>query len=427
MRIFFLLLIVLIFNTQETDCKDYLLNPSRGIEGIDIIIDTSNVKDVIELFGNKYQTIKQSSLTNLFFEDLGLTFSYMPQDANFVIREISVQAPFIAHTSNGIVLGQSTMENVWEFYNHRRCFTGSNYAYRPQEGVSFYIKRKPNQDGFDPQEKIFKISVNNDNEGGTQSRINFRFNLKPYIAKLKHIKTILRDSENSLDSLKHFFKLDKIDENPAYRIIHISNLERDIDIEFKQYYYNIQIPPSEYQIILLENDHQIIYSALRKIEKNLDSLILEVVDYKRLDSIIQFRRNNYYMSIDIHNPLEFPSALYEYGYLCGTIGTPPAICRAMLELVQANDYNALKKWLQSMNPEIQAYGYTGLVFLSYNGLDLSDDDKLTMDKVINSKRDINTCQGWTQGGMVRVDTLLNDNVLKANYEGFKAHGWLKGK
>jgi len=129
-----------------------LLLPGKGIEGISVVLDSSNISDVIKQFGDDYLMSTTTSVTFYQYNKKGLTFQIDPYDKNQIIRSISVEFPFQAKMNNGIVLNESTMNDVWKLYKENGCFTSGDYAWRPQKGISFYIKRDPKKKGFNPKE-----------------------------------------------------------------------------------------------------------------------------------------------------------------------------------------------------------------------------------------------------------------------------------
>ncbi len=192
-----LILIILFFFTeikaQVNCCIDatnlpieqvHILIPNKGIEGIPVIVDTTTISDVIKLYGDNYFKQETSLMTIYKYETIGLTFKVSLYDKNQVIRSIVAEAPFQAKTKNGIILNESTMNDIWKLYDSEGCFTSENNAYSVQNGISFFIKKESNEKGYNPNEKIYKIEINNNGLYGIPSRVNFEFNRKPIEEKL---------------------------------------------------------------------------------------------------------------------------------------------------------------------------------------------------------------------------------------------------
>ena len=138
-----IILLVICFNSVFGQTN--LIIPNKGIEGISIVIDSSKISDVIEIFGTDYTLTEKTLITNYQYDKLGLTFQIDPYDKNQIVRTISVESPFKAKTENGIILNESTMNDVWNTFNDKGCFTSKSYAWNTQKGISFYIKKDPNE------------------------------------------------------------------------------------------------------------------------------------------------------------------------------------------------------------------------------------------------------------------------------------------
>ena len=91
-----------------------LLLPGKGIEGIPVVLDSSNISDVIKQFGDDYLISTTTLVTYYQYNKKGLTFQIDPYDKNQIVRSISVESPFQAKVHNSIVLNESTMNEEIE-------------------------------------------------------------------------------------------------------------------------------------------------------------------------------------------------------------------------------------------------------------------------------------------------------------------------
>jgi len=212
---------------------NYLL-PGRGIEGISVVLDSSNISDVIKLLGDDYSISTKTLVTYYQYSKKGLTFQVDPYDKNQIVRSVSVEYPFQAKMKNGIILNESTMNDVWKLYNEKGCFTSGEYAWRPQKGVSFYIKRDPGKKWFNPKEKIYKIEVNNEGEFGTSSKVNFEFNNEPVERKLQELISILSTDTIDFKKLDTFWRTQKLTENEPYGLQKRQILKEKLNMPYRK-------------------------------------------------------------------------------------------------------------------------------------------------------------------------------------------------
>ena len=84
--------------------QGHLLIPKRGIAGVPIIIDSSNINEVINFYGNSYQKKEYHYTTIYRYDSLGLIFELDPYDKNEIIRSIEITYPMIAKTNEGVIL-----------------------------------------------------------------------------------------------------------------------------------------------------------------------------------------------------------------------------------------------------------------------------------------------------------------------------------
>ncbi|TJY31587.1 hypothetical protein [Pontimicrobium aquaticum] len=381
-----------------------VLIPNKGIEGISIVIDSSTIPDVIEIYGTDYTMSEKTLITNYRYDKIGITFQIDPYDKNKIVRSISVQSPFKAKTENGIVLNESTMKDVWNTYNDKGCFTSKTYAWNTQNGISFYIKKDPNEKGYDTEEKIFKIEINNNGDFGISSRINFEFNDEPVKEKLNSLITILKSDNFNFQKLDSFWSAEKITEKEPYGLEKRTSFNRKIENNLTQESSELWLVGSSYNLnIITSSNNQLVY--------------LKLTDNNEHKALFERIENSNFEKTDFD--------VYTYGTFCGIAGTPPDKCQKMLDLVNGKDFNKLAKWMQSLNPEIATYGYIGLQYLVQNEIDVPESWFTRMSKLNKSEIQLNTCGGCIYGVTEKIKDVLKEDNLKQIYKSFKANGWLK--
>ena len=380
-----------------------LILPNKGIDGIPVVLDSTNISEVIELYGTDYSKSEKTLITKYRYEKIGLTFQIDPYDKNQIIRSIYIESPFKAKTENGIVLSVSKMDDVLELYNEKGCFASKSYVWRPQNGITFYIKKDPKKKGYNTKEKIYKIEVHNDGEFGISSRVNFEFNREPIKQKLKELVSIL-DSENvDFKNLKTFWESQKKSEKEPYGLEKRTNFERKINNNLTQESLEIRMVGSFYSLNIIKSNDSLVY--LKLTDSKEQKVIIERIEKPKLG------KNDY--------------DIFTYGTFCGFGGTPPDKCQEMLGLVRENNYKELSNWLQSINPEIATYGYIGIDFLNRKGIEILQTELGKMEQLRKSEIQLNTCQGCYFGVTEKISEVLTKKNLKQTYRGFEQSGWLK--
>lgn len=396
-----IILLILCFNPIFGQTN--LIIPNKGIEGVSVVIDSSKISDVIEIYGTDYTISEKTLITNYRFDKIGLTFQIDPYDKNRIVRSISVELPFKAKTKNGIVLNESIMKDVWNVYNDKGCFTSKSYAWHSQNGISFYIKKDPNKKGYDSNEKIYKIEINNDRDFGISSRINFEFNAEPIQKKLNSLVAILKSDNFDFERLEKFWTKENTPEKEPYGLEKRVVFKRQIEHNLTQENIEIRIVGSSYDLNIIKFNNDLAY--------------LKLTDNKEQKTLIERIENPQLENTDLD--------IYTYGTFCGIAGTPPDKCQEMLELVRKKNYNKLANWLKSINPEIATYGYIGLEFLKNNGTEIAQPESERMKKVSESDIQLNTCQGCIFGVTEKIKDVLTNKNLKQIYRSFEQSGWLK--
>lgn len=401
--------------------QENIILPQKGIEGVSVKIDTSNISVVEKLYGKDFELIENQSFTRYTYPEIGLAFQYDTNDKNQVIRSIFLVSPFEGKLENGIQLNKTSMKEVWETYADSGCFASKTYAWHTQKGISFFIRKDATQKGYDTNEKIYKIEIHNKGEFGLPSRINFEFNKEPIERKIEEMISKLKDDNFNVAKMNDYWEAQNMNENAPYPLKRTLNFARELDFGIIQENSEIRVSGSAFELNLLKSDNKLVY--LKLISQN--GVLVERYSDEQIKLLLTRRELKTNVPIDIKSPIDFPMNTYVYGVFCGFIGSPPPQCEVMIELVNNNDYYDLSRWLNSMNPEIATYGYIGLDFLRRKGKDIKPIELSKMLELSTSNIQLNTCQGCLFGVTETIKEVLTEKNLKGSYSAFKQSGLLK--
>ncbi|WP_375561043.1 hypothetical protein ACE193_00385 [Bernardetia sp. OM2101] len=396
-------IIFFVFYLHSAFGQTNLVTPRKGVEGVPIVIDSSKISNVIEIYGTDYKLLEHTLVTTYVFDKIGLAFQIDPYDKNQIVRSISIELPFEAKTKNGIVLGKSTMKDVWTKYGDKGCFTSESDAHHSQSGISFYIRKDSNDEGYDASKKIYKIEINNDGRYGDFSRVNFEFNYKPVQKKIDTLISILKLEEFDFERLGQFWSEEKVTEKKPYGLEKQIVFNRQIEKSLVQENIEIRLVGHSYELNIITLNNNLAY--------------LKLIQNKDQKTLVERIENSQLENSDLDT--------YIYGTFCGIGGSPPKKCQEMLELVQEKKYTKLADWLKSINPEISTYGYIGLDFLNKNGVKIKQNEVKQMNELRKSEIQLNTCQGCTIGITEKIKDILTEKNLGQMYESFKKTGWLR--
>jgi len=173
---------------------------------------------------------------------------------------------------------------------------------------------------------------------------------------------------------------------------------------------------------LLENGLNQKYIEIRNV---IDLYFLNIIQSNGELIYLNFSSENSTLVERKENEIELPLTVYEYGTFCGIVGVPPEKCKEMLNLVSANNYKTLSKWLNSLNPEISAYGYLGLSFLKNKGIKIREPEINRMEILRNSIIEIYTCEGCFYGEMKKIKDLIEGTNITESYNLFRQYNWLR--
>jgi hypothetical protein len=281
--------------------------------------------------------------------------------------------------------------------------TSKTYAWNTQNGISFYIKKDPNDKGYDTGEKIFKIEINNDGDFGISSRTNFEFNDEPVKEKLYSLLAILKADNFNFEELESFLSKNKVSEKEPYGFEKRTSFNRSIENNLIQESSELWLVGSSYNLNIIKSDNELVY--LKLTDNNEQKTVIERTENSELENT----------NFDV----------YTFGTFCGFTGTPPDKCQSMLDLVNAYNYDQLASWLKSINPEIATYGYIGLEFLKKKGIIIENIESQRMIELSESDIQLNTCYGCIIGVTERIEDVLTTKNINQIYLSFQQSGWIK--
>ncbi len=253
-----------------------------------------------------------------------------------------------------------------------------------------------------------------------------------YIAKNDSIYKQIKEYISNQDSLTiELFKTNFGIPNDTNRFlndllgnVYINNqFERNLEFDLHQYHINLN---SRKCFLLnkltLLSDSNLVFYIKHENGINIEYWLYDSVSVDNLKSRQQRRLGKAEINADIQLPLKE----YVFGEFCSVGGTPPQECKQMLQMVNNKNVSGLIGWLKSSNPEISAYGYEGLFFLSeFKGVILKPQIEEYMQSIITMDRLIIRCEGCNYAMMERTSVILNHDQLRRNYLTFKGTGYLK--
>jgi hypothetical protein len=399
----YLLFIIITIFLSESFGQGNIIKPHIGIEGIPVVLDSTNINEIFRFFGTKYKVIENRMCIDYKYEELGLTFQVRPYDKNQLIRSVILESPFNGETIEGIVLSQSTMKDVWDVYEIKRCGTSKTDAFVSGDGIRFYFKKynKKRPKKF-LNEKVYKIRIHNDDQYGIISRVNFEFNKSPVDSVTKELFSILNNPDFSFKQLHMFLTDAEKTQNDYYGLKNETIIIRNIEQKLFQECMKLNIVHNQYKLNIISRNDSLVYLRL---SNNNDSIIIE------RKPCSEFSKTDFKQ--------------YLFGYFCGFVGSPPNKCIEMLRLVNEKDYNTLKQWLNSINPEISAYGYVGFVFLNKKGITILPEEYNRMEEILRNNIKLYTCEGCYFGIIQNSRIILNDENINESYFNFEQLEYIK--
>ena len=107
-----------------------------GIAGV--TIGKSSMSDVVAMYGDNFKLIEHNEYSDeIRYAELGLSFWYCHNDPDKRIFCIEVKSPCYGVTSKGVIMGESTAEDVFRLYGEPDEHYGGKYTYK---GIQFYYE-----------------------------------------------------------------------------------------------------------------------------------------------------------------------------------------------------------------------------------------------------------------------------------------------
>ena len=111
-----------------------------GISGI--IVGKSTMSDVVAAYGGGFKLVEHNKYSyEAKYKDLGLSFYYCYDDEEKKIFSINIKPPCHGITSKGIIVGNSTLQDVFDLYGKAEPYTTivqETWVFKYQ-GIEFHI------------------------------------------------------------------------------------------------------------------------------------------------------------------------------------------------------------------------------------------------------------------------------------------------
>jgi hypothetical protein len=137
-----------------------------GVGGI--IVGNSRMSDVVLAYGEGFKLVQHNKYSyEAKYNDLGLSFYYCYSDEEKKIFTIKIKPPFHGSTNKGIIVGESTLQDVFDLYGKVKPYTTTaleTWAFK-YEGVEFHIAYDSNLNSVGdeiPEEQLKKKIISID-------------------------------------------------------------------------------------------------------------------------------------------------------------------------------------------------------------------------------------------------------------------------
>ena len=121
---------------KQTEKSVVVVKEGGGFNGLKI--GKSTMAEVAKKFGKDYKwTTNKKYSYQMTYAKLGLSFYMCQSDKGKEIFDIEIRAPFQAKTSKGVVLGKSTLEDIYKIYGKSKDgleYRGVNFFYANYKG-----------------------------------------------------------------------------------------------------------------------------------------------------------------------------------------------------------------------------------------------------------------------------------------------------
>ena len=142
------------------ESRSVYLAPGIGIDGIAVGYSTKS--SVIAKYGDDFSLFTHGVYSyEMRYWDHGLSFWYRYSDSEQKIFTISVEPPCHCFTSRGIVVGHSTLKDVFKAYGETELSTStaSDFWWAEYPGIAFLSEQKPKDDVIRDRQKMMKRKI----------------------------------------------------------------------------------------------------------------------------------------------------------------------------------------------------------------------------------------------------------------------------
>ena len=107
-------------NTGSRQSED--ITDGFGVNGI--IVGRSTMSDVVSRYGEDFELVEHNKYSyEAKYMGMGLSFFYCYTDEEKKIFSIKIKPPFHGITSRGIIVGESTLQDVFDLYGKVEPYT----------------------------------------------------------------------------------------------------------------------------------------------------------------------------------------------------------------------------------------------------------------------------------------------------------------
>jgi hypothetical protein len=131
-----------------------------GVDGVAVGFSTKNT--VTARYGDEYQLVEHNKYSyEMKYEQLGMSFWYRFEDPQQKIFAISVWPKSRGFTAGGIVVGRSTLKDVFDEYGKAEFGTTTTEKtwYVEYPGISFHVEHKPDDKKSWTPEQLLKRKI----------------------------------------------------------------------------------------------------------------------------------------------------------------------------------------------------------------------------------------------------------------------------
>jgi hypothetical protein len=324
-----------------------------------------------------------------FYPRKNITVTVHKLDINRVVRSIAFSGPSRHVLGNGLVMNQSSLEEVEEvtghtnMYSHRAEVFGDGAKYNFTEVDGEYV--------FDslvisPERKYGRFPNYQRDTCFYDSLSNGLFKLiagTPYSQKSKSeaINLIFNGSSDYPDSISRWIDEEHFVVSVFYRVY----LEVvDLNIVYKQS-----------RLGLLPVYHSL--SINRDTSKLIDK--------------------SYVLDENLRGRFQDLSDRAIVGFYCSIGGSPPQSMDYLFGLINDREFDKIRSLLYSSSPEWRAHGLIGTIFYRFRyKMDVSDQDRKKMDEIYDSPVKLFFCKGCNFGELKFSDIIS----YKDFYEYYKS-------